>query len=224
MEDESSSRNIAELLRLAGYSAVGLTVPTGLLRDRLTSLRRFFEDEGIETLLRVDLSANSRVELLRLLRRFRNAYDIVAAKCTNQVVASVACRDRRVDVVFFEPSNFRVKFNHPLASLLRGSLEFNLMSTLLGETRSEIFLRVAKEAAIAQEHRSRVVLSSGSTSATMVRSPLQVSAMATAIGLSREQSCQGVSQTPLSIIRRNLERRSRGYVEEGVKLVMPKTR
>jgi RNase P/RNase MRP subunit p30 len=108
--------------------------------------------------------------------------------------------------------------------LLRSALEFNLISTLLEETKSEVFSRLAKEAAIARDHRSRVVLSSGCVSPMMVRSPLEVSAIATAIGLSREQSGQGVSETPLSIAKRNLERRSREYVEEGVKLVTLKTR
>jgi RNase P/RNase MRP subunit p30 len=142
----------------------------------------------------------------------------------NQAVASVACRDRRVDVVFFDPRNFRVKFVHPLASLLSGALEFNLISTFLGETKSEIFSRIAKEAAIAREHRSRVVLSSGCTSPAMIRSPLQISAIATAIGLSSDQSSRGVRETPISIVVSNQERRSREYVEEGVKIVTPKVR
>jgi len=217
-----SSRRMAELLRLAGYSVVALSMPTGVMRDRVVEVRRLFEDEGIQTILRVDLSVSSRADLLRLLRRFRNAFDVVAVKCMNQAVASVACRDRRVDLVFFDPRNFRVKFVHPLASLLSGALEFNLISTFLGETKGEIFSRIAKEAAIAREHRSRVVLSSGCWSAAMVRSPLQISAIATAIGLSSDQSSRGVRETPLSIVTSNQERRSREYVEEGVKLVTPK--
>ena len=224
VDDVKSSRRMAELLRLARYSAVALSMPTGLIRDRVSEVKRLFEDEGIQTILRVDLSVNSRADLLRLLRRFRNAYDIVAVKCMNQAVASVACRDRRVDVVFFDPRNFRVKFVHPLASLLSGALEFNLISTFLGETKSEIFSRMAKEAAIAREHRSRVVLSSGCMSPAMVRSPLQISAIATAVGLSSEQSSRGVRETPLSIVMSNQERRSREYVEEGVKLVTSKAR
>jgi RNase P/RNase MRP subunit p30 len=215
---------MAKLLRTAGYSTMALTVPSGLLRDRLSSLRRTFEHEGLETFLRVDLAATSRVDLLRLLRRLRNTYDIVAVKCMNERVAPVACRDRRVDLVFFDPRNPRAKFGHAYARLLRGALEFNLISTFLGETRSEIFVRVAKEAAVAKEHRTTVVLSSGCQSPMMVRSPLEISAIGAAIGLSMEQCSQGVSRWPLSIIKRNLERRARGYVEEGVKLVMPEER
>jgi len=215
---------MAELLHLAGFSTIALTIPTGLMRDRVLEVRRLFEDEGIETILRVDLSVNTRTDLLRLLRRFRNAFDLVAVKCMNQTVASVACRDRRVDVVFFDPRNCRVNFVHPLASLLSGALEFNLISTFLGEAKSEIFFRVAKEAAIAREHRSKVILSSGCMSPAMVRSPLQIAAIATAIGLSSDQSRRGVQETPISIVMSNQERRSREYVEEGVKLVTPKAR
>lgn len=224
VDDEISSRKIAEMLRLAGYSTIGLTVPTGLLRDRVAALRRLFEGEGIQTVLRVDLSATTRAELLRLLRRYRNLYDVVAVKCTNQAVAPVACRDRRVDLILLDPRNPRVKFTHPLARLLRGALEFNLISTFLGEPKSEVFSRMAKEAGIAQEHRSKIVLSTGCISPRMVRSHLQLSGIGTAIGLSREQSNQGVSETPLSIVERNTSRRSREYVEEGVELVTVKPR
>ena len=61
-------------------------------------------------------------------------------------------------------------------------------------------------------------------SPAMVRSPLQISAIATAIGLSSDQSSRGVRETPLSIVMSNQERRSREYVEEGVKLVTPKVK
>jgi RNase P/RNase MRP subunit p30 len=221
VDDENSSRRMAELLHSAGYSTVALTVPTGLLRGRSSSLRRIFEHEGLETLMRVDLTANSRMDLLRILRRFRNAYDIVAVKCVSQRATAVACRDRRVDLVFFDPRDSKTRFGHPLASLMRGALEFNLISTFLGETRGEVFSKVAKEAAVAREHRTTIVLSSGCQSPMMVRSPSEISAIGAAIGLSREQSSRGVSDTPLSIIKRNLERRGRGYVEDGVKLVLP---
>jgi len=224
VDDEQSCRGMAELLRVAGYSLVALALPTGLLRDRVSALRRLFESEGIGTVSRVDLSANSRAELLRLLRRYRALYDILAVKCVNQVVASVACRDRRVDVIFLDPANPRVKFGHQLASMLRGALELNVVSTFLGETRREIFSTVAKEVAVATEHGSRVVLSSGCFSPAMVRSPMQVSAIAASIGLSMEQRRLGVCDLPLSIIQQNQERRSPLFVEEGVKLVAQKRR
>ena len=222
VDDMESVRKMAELLRIVGYSEVALSVPTGLMPDRISQLRRLFEEENVQTATRVDLSPSSRADLLKLLRRFRNVFDVVAVKCMNQAVAPIACRDRRVDIVFFDPRNQRVKFAHSMASLLKGALEVNVVSTFLGETRSEVFSRIVREAAVAREHQIRIVLSSGCSLPAMVRSPVQISAIATVIGLSKEQSSKGVSEIPCSIILANRERRSREYIEEGVKLVTPK--
>lgn len=213
---------MAELLRLAGYSAIGLTIPTGLLRDRIDFLKRVFQETGINTALRIDLAPPSRIELLRLLRRFRNSCDVVAVNCVNPRVATVACRDRRVDVIFFDPANRRIRLTHPLANLLRGALEFNLVSTLLKETRGEVFSAVVKQSEIAVEHNVKVVLSSGCTHPEMVRSPSQLAALACTMGLSEAQSQGGVSSIPISVIVRNSMRRLPQFVEEGVRVVLPR--
>jgi RNase P/RNase MRP subunit p30 len=213
---------MAKLIRIAGYFAVGLTIPTGLMRDRIRFVKTVFEEAGLEIALRIDLSASSRMDLLRLLRRFRNSYDVIAVKCVNQRVATVACRDRRVDLIIFDPTSRSVRFNHPLANLLRGAIEFNLISSLLKETRAEVFSEIVKQCAIARQHKVKVVLSSGCNNPDQVRSPLQIAALASAMGLSEAQSQAGVSATPLSIIKNNLARRSPQFVEEGVRVVLPK--
>jgi RNase P/RNase MRP subunit p30 len=222
VEDKDSCEKMAKLIRIAGYSAVGLTVPTGLMRDRLVLVKAVFEKAGLETALRLDMTASSRMDLLRLLRRYRNSYDVVAVKCVNQRVATVACRDRRVDLIIFEPTSRNVRFSHPLANLLRGAIEFNLVSSLLKETRAEVFSGIMKQCAIAHQHRVKVVLSSGCTNPDQVRTPLQIAALASAMGLSETQSHAGVSAIPLSIIKRNLAHRSPQFVEEGVRVVLPK--
>ncbi len=218
VEDEMSCKRLAEVLEVAGYTAIGFSVPTGLMQERIRDLRRIFERNGIETALRVDLTATSRRELLGLLKRFRNSFDIVSVKCMNQNVATVACRDRRVDVVSFDPRNPRARFNHSLANVLRGALEFSLMSTLTG-AHLEVLSRIAREMIVARDHDTRVVLSSGSISHLTVRTPLQIAAVASSIGLSAEQSLKAISDIPQSIIERNLRRRSEDYVEEGVTIV-----
>jgi RNase P/RNase MRP subunit p30 len=222
VEEETAWIRIAELIRFAGYSAVGLAVPTGLMRDKIAVLKAAFETAGLETALRVDLTAGSRIELLRLLRRFRNSYDVVAVKCVNQRVATVACRDRRVDIITFDPARKGVRFTHPLANLLRGAIEFSLVSSLFKETRREVFAGIAKQCSIAHEHRVKVVVSSGCSHAGQVRSPLQLAALASVMGLSEDQSYAGVSSVPLSIIERNLAHRSPEYVENGVRVVLPR--
>ena len=211
-------------MRLSGYSAIGLTLPAGLMRDRVGPLRQLFEERGIETFLRLDIAPPSRQELLRLLRRYRTAFDVVAVKCVSPAAALVACRDRRVDVVFFDTFRRNIWFNYTYADLLHGALEFNIVSDLLNATTSDIYLRLAKEAAIARNSGTKIVLSSGATKPEVVRAPMQLSALGQAVGLSKSQVLRGVADIPRSIVRDNTERRSSSYIEEGVRVVVPKAR
>jgi len=215
---------MAQTLRTAGYSTIGLTIPTGLLPERVKSMRKTFEDRGVATALRIDLGSASRTELLRSLRRFRNAYDVVGVKCVNARVATVASRDRRVDVVFFDPVMQNVRFNHSLARLLHGAFEVNLIGSLLTLTDIGILFRLRRAIAVAQEHKVKVVLSSGARNAEMVRAPLQLSAIASTLGLSETASVAGVSSIPLSIIAENVKKRKPECVEEGVKIIVPSRR
>jgi len=220
VEDQNSCERMAELLNTAGYSTIGLTVPTGLLNERVKSLQNLFQQHGVDTALRVDFNPPSRTELLRLLRRFRDRYDIIAIRCVNQRVATVACRDRRVDVIFFDPVNPNLRFTHTFARLLRGAVEFNVMSDLLPQADSWAFLRVRRALAVAREHGDKIVLASGARNREMIRSPFQISAFATTLGLPTEEAIRGVSSAPESIVAENREKRAPHYVEEGVKIVV----
>jgi RNase P/RNase MRP subunit p30 len=216
VDDEISCRQTGKLLRDAGYGAVALTVPTGVMKERLRALRSEFLDSNIEVFFRVDLSCSNRQELLRLLRRFRNSYDVVSVNCSNHALALVAARDRRVDVIFFDPSKRNVWFDHSIANVSHAALEFNL-STMLTE-RSPI-QKSMKEISIAKEHEVKIVLSTGCTSPLMIRTPSQLSAIGTTLGLSRDQARDGVMKIPWLIVKQNVERRSNKYVEEGVSIV-----
>lgn len=215
---------MAQILRTVGYSAVALTIPTGLLPERVSSIRQIFQDQGIDTALRIDLGSPSRTELLRSLRRFRNAYDVVGVKCANARVATVASRDRRVDVVFFDLLTRNVRFSHSLARLLHGALEINLIASILSSTDSSIFSRLRKTISVAQEHNVKVVLSSGARTAEMVRAPLQLSAIASTLGLGETASTAAVSLIPASIITENAKKRKPEYVEEGVRIIVSSRR
>jgi RNase P/RNase MRP subunit p30 len=220
-EDSRSCERMADLLSTAHYATIGLTIATGLLNERVRSMRRIFEEHGVNTVLRADFKPDSRTELLRLLRRFRNLYDVVAVRCVNQQVATVSCRDRRVDIVFFDVANRNLSFSHTFARLLRGAVEFNLVSDLLDQTDWWAFSKVHKAILVAREHHVKIILSSGARNYEMVRSPFQVSALAMTLGLTQEESIRGVSSTPLSIVRENRMKRAPEYVEQGVKIIIP---
>ena len=224
VDDAQSYERMANLLSKVQYSTVGLTVPTGLLRERVDSLRQAFEQHGISTALRVDLSPTSRIELLRLLRKFRNQYDLVAVNCLNQRVALVACRDRRVDMVFFNPTSRNLQFTHTFARLLGGAIEFNLVSDVVEQAGSFVFSRIRRAMMIAQEHGAMIVLSSGARNRQMVRSPIEISSLSTSLGLTQEEAIRGVSSAPSSIVSENRKKHAPAYVEEGVQMVAPRGR
>ena len=223
LSDLQSCERMAEVLHTVGYSVVGLTVPTGILRDRLKAIRQIFERNRNETALRVDLTPGSRLELLRALRTFRNSYDIIAVKCKNQRVATVACRDRRVDMIFFDLADRNARFTHTYARLLRGAIEFNLADILRQSERWAVS-GARKAIAIAREHHVSMVVSSGATVPFMVSSPTQISALINVLGATREESAAAVASTPLAFVAQNRMKRAPEYVEEGVKIVVPARR
>ena len=223
-EDIHSCERIADLLATADFSTVGLTFPTGLLNERIRTIRQVFEERGLNTVMRVDLKPSSRTELLRLLRRFRNQYDIVAVTCLNQNAATVSCRDRRVDLVFLDAANRAFRFNHTLAHLLRGAVEFNIASDLVGQSDGAVLSRIRKAIMVAIEHSVKIVLSSGARSYEMVRTPFQMSAVGVALGLNQESSIRAVSYTPSVIVAENQRKRGPEYVEEGVRMIVPSRR
>jgi len=218
VDDESSCKRTAQLSALSGYSAVGLTVPTGLLRGRLEILRDCFRDSGVEVFLRVDLTCSKREELLKLLRRFRSTFDIVGVKCKNHSLALVAARDRRVDLIFFDSATRNVWFDDSIANVSNALLELNL-GRLFEIANHLILTRLMKDVRVARRHNIDMVLSSGATSPLLVRAPIQLAAVAEILGLNKQEAINGVSTSPSRIVKENVERRSRNYVEEGVKTI-----
>jgi RNase P/RNase MRP subunit p30 len=211
------------MLSLAGYSTAGLTLPTGLFRERVAEIEHAFVDNGVDVVLRIDLTSRSREELLRSLRRFRSAYDIVAVKCASPRVAHVSCRDSRVDLVFFDHQNPNLRLSHAMANLLRGALEVNITSTMLKSVSPAVYASISRELAIANEHKLKVVLSSGADRPEMVRSPVQIAALASTLGLYERAALDGVASAPAIIVEENAKRRSPTYVEEGVRVVSART-
>jgi len=206
---------MADLLALSGYHAVGLTVPTGLLRDKLEDLRKCFQDSGIQVFLRADLTCSRREELLKLLRRFRPAFDIIGVKCTNHSLALVAARDRRVDLIYFDPARRNVWLDDSIANVSNAAFELNL-NMLFERADHLIITRFMKDIIIALRHDMQIVLSSGGTSTFTIRAPVQLMAIAEVLGLNKQEAFESVSTIPSRIVGSNIKRRSQTYVEEGV--------
>jgi len=217
VDDESSWKLTAEMVALSGFSLIGLTVPTGLLSSRLDALRNCFQDSGIEVFVRVDLACSKRDDLLKLLRRFRSTFDIIGVRCTNHNSALVAARDRRVDLIFFDSAARHIWFDDSIANVSNAKLELNL-SALCEAPNHLILSRFMKDVTVARRHKVEVVLSSGATSPLLLRTPNQMVAIAEILGLNKQDAIDGLSAIPSSILTSNVERRSKNYVEEGVRI------
>lgn len=213
MEDEQSCALIPKMLNAAGYHGAALALPTGLPRERIRILRSHFAKFGIEMFVRVDLKCGTRHELLKLLRNYRNTCEILAVNCLNHNLALVAARDRRVDIIFFDPANRKVRFDHAIANISNAALELNVCTIFSNETA---IARLTNDMNIAMQHKVRIVISSGCSSVMMIRTPGQLSAIGTVLGLGASQAHDGVSTTPWSIAHRNCERRLASYIEDGV--------
>ena len=219
-DDVQSYGKTAELLRMAGFKAVGLTVPTGLMSNQIHDIHQTFVEAGLEVFTRADLVCSQRRDLLKMLRHFRNRFDIISVRCSNHNVALVAARDRRVDLIFFDPAQRKVWFDHSTANVSHAALEFN-MSALYSRAYDS-FTKIMKDFRIAIQHNVRIVLSSGCWSPIMVRTPTQLSAVGIMLGLKRVQAHDGVSSIPWSLVTKNSERRSNRYLEDGVRLITGK--
>ena len=180
------------------------------------TLRRSFADVGLEVFVRADFTCSRRQDLLNLLRRFRGLFDVISVKCTNHVIALVAGRDRRVDVIFFDPSRRNVWFDHWIANVSRAAFEFNLKPLI---EDASLLSKVMSEVRIAEEHKLKIVFSSGCTSPAFVRTPSQLSAVGIMLGLEKDHTRDIVSLIPWSILEKNIERRSDEYIEDGVRVI-----
>ena len=156
---------------------------------------------------------------MKLLRRYRPAYDIIGVKCTNHSLALVAARDRRVDLIFFDPARRGVWLDDSIANVSNAALEFNV-SILLERGDHLTISRFMKDMTIALRHDLKMVFSSGGTSPSTIRAPVQLIAIAEVLGLSKQEAINSVSTIPSRIVTGNMERRSRTYVEEGVRTIM----
>jgi RNase P/RNase MRP subunit p30 len=115
-----------------------------------------------------------------------------------------------------------VWFEDSIANVSNATLEINL-SILLENANSLILTRLMKDVRTARKHKIDIVLSSGATSPLFLRTPIQLAAIAEILGLRKQEAINGVSTIPSRIVERNVERRSRSYVEEGVKTIAEMT-
>lgn len=218
-ERESSASQASQLMALLGFSMVGLSFPSGLGRDRMERVARIFRETGLDPVMRTNLRPSSRNELLRILRKVRSQFEVVAVECTNPRVSQVAVRDRRVDLVYFSPENRPASFRTTLARMSHSALEVNLSHVLRSELSHSVISRLSENLRAARDSSVPVVVSSGASSPLELRGPREMIAVISLLSDRAELGPECVSTVPRSIVERNRGKLASEYVEEGVRLV-----
>ncbi|MEM2189207.1 MAG: RNase P subunit p30 family protein [Nitrososphaerota archaeon] len=210
-EERERAVELLRALARLGYSDAVMELK-GDLAWSFEELRDAAAEAGVRLHRKLVLKPNSRKELLQELRRSRGKFEVITVICENLEVALVAARDSRVDSLIIPPkSGFRI--DKGVASTIRNCVELPF-SWYLANRQS--FLEAALRIIQILGRRVGVIVSSASSSALLLRGPIELASLPWVLGYPQERALDTVSKTPSQIIERNLLKLSNRYVCRGV--------
>jgi RNase P/RNase MRP subunit p30 len=216
LKDREKQSMMAHLLKTMGFSLVGLTFPAGTALAIIAALRAAFQEIGLETALRFDLSPNSRRELLDLLRKVRPVIEIVAVECSSREVLRTAVRDDRVDIFFLNSYDKDLKLDAALFRNHRPAFELSFAKLLQLGLSSHLILRLRRIMRIAMHLRLPIIVSSGASSPLQIRSPRQLASITKWLCPSLDDPSSCISENPMLVTANCKRKIMAGFVENGV--------
>ncbi|MCX8175729.1 MAG: hypothetical protein N3E48_00670 [Candidatus Bathyarchaeota archaeon] len=213
-------KNVLSFLSKLGYGAVGLV---SNLNGRIEDWKKVGESLGVDVASRVNLQPTSTDELLKMLRKLRRKFEVVAVICTSKDVARLAARDRRVDLLVFPAKNLNL-FDVAEAKLASGSnacLELNIKHVTETPPRflPKVIFELKRIVKVANKYKIPIVTCSGATCIYEVKTPRDLASIPYILGLSEKEALQTVSLNPKTIIEKNRVKLSKNFVGVGVYLV-----
>ncbi|MEM0329646.1 MAG: RNase P subunit p30 family protein [Nitrososphaerota archaeon] len=210
-EERERAVELLRALARLGYSDAVMELK-GDLAWSFEELRDAAAETGVRLHRKLVLKPNSRKELLQELRRSRGKFEVITVICENLEVALVAARDSRVDSLIIPPkSGFRI--DKGVASTIRNCVELPFSWYLANR---QLFLEAALRIIQILGRRVGVIVSSASSSALLLRGPIELASLPWVLGYPQERALDTVSKTPSQIIERNLLKLSSNYVCRGV--------
>ncbi|MEM2816225.1 MAG: RNase P subunit p30 family protein [Candidatus Bathyarchaeia archaeon] len=225
--DMSDLENAVQVIKKAselGYRLISVSVGKGISGDQLARIEGISREFGLDFATRMDLKPKTPGELLRLLRKFRRSFEVLAVICDSKAVARQAAKDRRVDLLNF-PSDPRRRFfdkaEAELASQSLASLEIDIepLLRLEGPARIRLLAALRKEASTALSFHVPIVISSGACEALYLRKPLDTAALTMLFDMDKAMALDALSRVPLEIVRRNRAKLSPGFIAPGIRLI-----
>jgi len=225
LNDAEQTRAMLAKASELGYRLVAVPLPTVSMETLAKKLAALCQENKLDFASRLDLKPKTSRELLQQLRRFRRRVEIIAVVCESKEVARQAAKDHRVDLLNFPATDPRRRFfdkaEAELASSSVAALEIDVkpIITLKGPARIRLLAVLRREAAIAEDYRVPVVVSSGATNPLQLRKPMEMAALATLFDLDKPTALDAVSKAPLTIVKKNREKLSPSFVAPGIRII-----
>lgn len=210
------------------YHLVGISLPPDVTRDEIHRLQKICSDVKVDLVTRVDFAPRNPRELLDNLRHFRRRFEVVSVACLSKPVARQAAKDRRVDLLCFPATDPRKRFfdyaEAELASKALSSLEIDMAPLLSsrGFSRTRLLSCLRKETTIAKKFGVPIIISSGATNEHLIRGPHDYAALGTLFDMPTPLGLRALSETPVTIVKRNREKLSPDYVAQGIRVIRRK--
>jgi len=222
----SSSFRILRFLRKLGFKTVVLTYTTtdntceikGLEKNVLKESEKL----GLDVFVKANILSENRGYLKKCLRRIRRKVDVVSISPKNLDVARFSGRDRRVDTVIFTYDELVRFYDDSQAKLMSQNgialeIPFN---RLWGKKQIsyKTFFFLKRTFYYTVKFRVPIIISSGTTKIIEVKSPKQLISLLEILGLPESYAKLSITTYPLAILKRNMHKRSRNHVQQGVDL------
>jgi len=221
----SSLEELASTAKQLGYAGICFVAylmserEEGILKAEIERVKKSF---GIEVYL--GFEARSRKELEELKRR-RKDFDVLLVRGGDLKMNRIAVETRGVQILT-HPEYERTDqgLNHVLAKLAAKNnvaIEINFREVLITSKRSRenVLRNISNDVKLAKKFHAPIILCSGATSHWMMRDPYVLSSFATQVGLELKEAKDAITKVPKRIIEEAKERRSNGWIMEGVKVV-----
>lgn len=221
----SSLEELASTAKQLGYTGICFVAypmserEEGILKAEIERVKKIFK---IEILL--GFEARNRKELENLKRR-RKEFDILLVRGGSLKMNRLAVETRGVQILTHpEYERFDPGLNHVLAKLAAKNnvaIEINFREVIVTSkrTRENVLRNISKDVMMAKKFHAPIIICSGALSHWMMRDPYVLSSFATQVGLELKEAKDAITKVPKKIIEEAKERRSKGWVMEGVKIL-----
>jgi ribonuclease P/MRP protein subunit RPP1 len=171
----------------------------------------------------VEIIANNVADLKKQIHRFRRSSDILIVHGGNIKMNRAACEDQRVDIISHPYCKRRDSgINHVLArkaSANKVAVEININYILKTRMllRSKVISQFREIIKLHRKFNFPLIITSDAHSIYDLRSPQDLIALTGRFGMTREESIDALSKSPVNIIERSMIRKD--VVEGGARIM-----